>query len=146
MADFELPVLVLDAGTDTTKYGLSSSRHPNVIPSVVGKPKLIDVMSTNVSEYQVGENAITKRSILNVTSAVENGYIKDFDAMEKIWLHAFQDLGVDPEETPVVLSDTPLYSNSTREKMTSIMFETHNIPSLCIGTKRFFFVTLNYTY
>jgi actin-related protein len=43
--------------------------------------------------------------------------------MEKIWYHAFyNELGVEPEDHPVICSEYPLSPTASREKMTQIMF------------------------
>ncbi len=62
---------------------------------------------------------------------MQRGFVKDWDDMEKILNHTFfVELGVSPEEHPVLLTEAPLSARSTREKIAEIMFETFKVPSL----------------
>ena len=53
--------------------------------------------------------------------------------MELIWDHVFHnELNVDPEEHPVLMTEGLGYSKVEREKLTQIMFEHFNIPALYV--------------
>ena len=64
---------------------------------------------------------------------IENGIIKNWDAMISLWTHTFfNELRMSPEEFPVLITDSDRDSKVNKEKMAQIMFEKMKIPSLFI--------------
>jgi actin-related protein len=53
--------------------------------------------------------------------------------MEKIWNYTFNDLQVDPTETPVLLTEPTFNPNPHRLKTTEIMFESFQLPLLYLA-------------
>ena len=84
----------------------------------------------------MGLEAQNRRSVLSLKYPIENGIITNWDDMEVIWQHIFYDeLHAPPEKHPVLLTEAPLNPKANREKMTQIMFEKFNTPTIYIANQ-----------
>merc|ERR1712232_1230260 len=131
------PAVVLDNGTGMIKAGLSGEDAPKVtFASVVGYPRHKTCLIGTEKEYFVGEEAQQKRGILRLKYPLENGIVQNWDDMEKVWQHTFDnelrlnvgdEYEADEDVSGVLMTEAPMNPKENREKMTQIMFETFNV-------------------
>ncbi|KAJ4461008.1 putative Actin; muscle-type [Paratrimastix pyriformis] len=122
-----MSAVVIDSGSCKIKAGLAGDDAPSfVFPSVVGIPRA-------EGEKLCGDAAIQNRETHRIFSPISRGFATNWDQVSDIWRHTFSDVfHVAPEEHPVLLSEAPLNPGANRMKMAQIMFETFNVPSICI--------------
>ena len=63
------------------------------------------------------------------------GTVATCNDMERVLHHTFwNDLGVAPEENPVLLTGVPLNAKAHRERMTQVLFEIFNVLSMYMAS------------
>lgn len=130
------PAVVIDVGSGFCKAGFAGEDGPiSLFPSIIGRPKNPQMMlGVKKQEYFIGDAAQQMRGVLTLQYPVENGVIKNWDDIEKIWHHTYyNELRVRPEDQACLLTEAPRNPKSNRERMCEVMFEKFNVPGLYIA-------------
>jgi actin, other eukaryote len=130
----ENQTLVIDPGSSNIQAGIAGQDAPKVVfPSVVGFPKR-KMIGFDTKDAYVGDEANSKRGILNLKFPIEHGVITNWEEMEKLLNYTFyNELRVSPDEQPVLMAETPLNPKENREKMCELLFEKFSCPSIYLA-------------
>lgn len=141
-------VVVCDNGTGFVKCGYGGENFPrHVFQSMLGRPMLraedAEVDSkVKLKEIMIGDEAAAARQYLDIRYPVENGKIKNWEDMERLWKHTFHDvMGIcdgtsfDCHENKVMLTEAPLNPEVNQIKMLEVMFETFNFEAMQVQTQ-----------
>jgi actin-related protein len=93
------PAVVIDNGTGMIKAGIAGEEAPKAyFPSCVGYPKYEQLIGSDNKSFLIGEEAMSKKGLLTLKYPLENGIVKDWGDMTKIWRYCYLDqLKIDPE-------------------------------------------------
>lgn len=125
--------LVLDNGSGTIRAGYAGSDLPAAyFPSYVGRPKHTRVLAGAVEgDVFIGPRAQELRGLLKIRYPLEHGIVTDWDDMERIWTHVYeQELKTLSEDHPVLLTEPPLNPRQNRDMAAQILFEQFNVPAV----------------
>jgi centractin len=130
--------LVLDNGSGTIRAGFAGSDLPAVhFPSYVGRPKHTRVLAGALEgDVFIGPRAQELRGLLKIRYPLEHGIVTDWDDMERIWTHIYeQELKTLSEEHPVLLTEPPLNPKQNRDMAAQVLFEQFNVPAVYMGVQ-----------
>ena len=90
----EVSAIVIDNGSGTIKAGFAGDDIPKRIENmVVGRPKTQGILvGLDQKEVYVGDEAMQKRGVLKIESPIENGVVRNWEDMEKVWAYCFESM------------------------------------------------------
>lgn len=142
-AGYEQDAVVCDNGTGYVKAGYAAKDTPSIcFPSVVGRPrpirrgqmKRVQQSLNSNNDALVGHAALAKRDTHTLRYPIDHGIVSDWNDMELIWKQLFyNEMGIDPEEHPILLTEAPKNPKGNREKMVQTMFEGFNFPATFVS-------------
>lgn len=75
---------------------------------LVGRTKA-PLLGHDSKEVFIGDEAQARRGVLKLDSPIEQGIIKNWEDIEKVWHHMIvNELKVSAEEHPVLMTEAPL--------------------------------------
>eukprot|EP01062_Namystynia_karyoxenos_P041632 TRINITY_DN3034_c2_g1_i1.p1 TRINITY_DN3034_c2_g1~~TRINITY_DN3034_c2_g1_i1.p1 ORF type:complete len:415 (+),score=157.01 TRINITY_DN3034_c2_g1_i1:85-1245(+) len=120
------PAVVLDNGSGMMKAGLAGREQPDAwFPAVVGRPRKGD------GPTLIGDKA-EKASGYRLKYPVAHGIVTNWDDMELVWKHAFEELEVEPTDQACLITEAPLNPKRNREKMLEILFGSFAVPAMYV--------------
>merc|ERR1740121_956974 len=92
------------------------------------------MVGVSQQKFFVGDEAQSKRGVLQLEWPIDRGVIQKWEEMEKIWHHTFYTaLETNPADHPILLTEPPLNPAANREKMTQMMFDIFGVPAIFIA-------------
>ncbi|RHY67778.1 hypothetical protein DYB30_000682 [Aphanomyces astaci] len=126
----EVGAFIGDVGSLTAKFGYAGEDTPNLVfPSCMG-------VRPATNERIVGHSALSSchdiTALPRAISTMEDKINYNWDVMEKLWLHAFEESHVDPTQHAVLTSLSPFDMHESVSYM-ELMFEKFNVPAFYVA-------------
>ena len=124
----EVSTVVVDNGSYTIRAGIGGESEPQtIIPTIIGRQS--KGLLPGSKDVYVGSEVYNQQEI-TFKSPYENGVISNFEDMERIWLHIFEnELNINMEEHPILLTESIFNSKTARETAIQIMMESFRVPA-----------------
>ena len=138
MEDEVKTVIVIDAGSNTTKAGFAGDDAPRkIFPSYVGYTKKHPInLAMDENAYYVGDDARERRGRLTMKRPIEDSLVKSWEDYENLLSYTFFNvLKVCPDDVFAVITESPMQPKKYREKTMEILFELFNLEGVYLASK-----------
>eukprot|EP01119_Soliformovum_irregulare_P024022 TRINITY_DN8524_c0_g1_i1.p1 TRINITY_DN8524_c0_g1~~TRINITY_DN8524_c0_g1_i1.p1 ORF type:complete len:372 (-),score=62.39 TRINITY_DN8524_c0_g1_i1:754-1818(-) len=116
----------MDLGSGTIKAGLARDDAPRLVfPTIIG-------FDPEGYTSALGDEALQNQD-LSLRYVIERGVVIDWDAIEQLCNHAYEQLLLSPQDQPILLTESYMAPRSQREKFFEMMFERFNVPAIYIA-------------
>lgn len=82
--------------------------------------------------YSFGNAALANKKTHTLFEPIKRGIIQDWDNMELMWGHIFDELNLETKNVNVLMTDSPFNPKENRQKIAEIFFEHFKVKSLAI--------------
>ena len=129
--------IVLDHGSYKCRAGFAGETNPRTqFLSLTGRQATDTshpAADHRFNDVYIGDRLLSNVDHLQLRYPVEHGHVTDWDDVEAIWSYVFsEELKVDASEHPILVSESSRNPKISREKATTIMFETFSVPAFCL--------------
>jgi actin len=132
-------IIVIDNGSAITKAGFTVDKAPRVVfPTVTAREMehSVTMHERDRKDTYIGHEAESMKHFVTMKYPIHRGIVTDLSDMEMIWGYIFSnELKIESERYPVLLTETALNPKINREKITEIMFETFSVPALYVAAQ-----------
>ena len=127
------PPIIVDLGSYFISAGSSSKESPSTIfPTVVGRPKR---PHPSMKSSYVGDAAMMKQTILNLSYPIEKGRVTNWDDIELILTHLFtEELRVKSEDQPLFICEGVDFTLDDRQKLARLLFDKFHVPAITFAS------------
>ena len=131
----ESEVIVVDVGTGYIKAGYSGEDLPRVVlPTIIGmhESSSVDDATTNAGDSKpnkvvskkMGNEAYLHQSDHELYNPIQRGIVTDWEKLTDLLEHVFYtELGIEPRNATVLMTDSPMSRKSDKQQLASIMFD-----------------------
>ncbi|XP_058806615.1 actin-related protein 5 [Phymastichus coffea] len=128
--------LVIDNGSYNCRVGWATTKEPQLIfKNLIAKPR--KERGKKDGDILVGNDIVNIEAVrFQLKTQFDKNVVTHFEAQEQIFDYTFTHMGIDTEGSvnhPIILTETFLNPNYSRNLMTELLFECYNVPSIAYG-------------
>ncbi|OXU27942.1 hypothetical protein TSAR_010339 [Trichomalopsis sarcophagae] len=132
----EATPLVIDNGSYNCRVGWATEKEPQLVfKNLIAKPR--KERGKKDGDIQVGNDIANIEAMrFQLKTQFDRNVVTHFEAQEQIFDYTFTHMGINTEgcvNHPVILTETFLNPNYSRNLMAELLFECYNIPSVAYG-------------
>eukprot|EP00672_Neobodo_designis_P028557 CAMPEP_0174854128 /NCGR_PEP_ID=MMETSP1114-20130205/30094_1 /TAXON_ID=312471 /ORGANISM="Neobodo designis, Strain CCAP 1951/1" /LENGTH=379 /DNA_ID=CAMNT_0016088803 /DNA_START=38 /DNA_END=1177 /DNA_ORIENTATION=+ len=118
--------VVIDNGSGVIKGGFAGEEQPrSVFASCIARGR-----GGNEGHVLVGDQAQEATRGYTLNYPVEFGIVNNWDSIEMLWAHMYDQLQVDPSNQAALVTEAPLNPKANREAIATTLFEKFNVPAM----------------